>query len=53
MKTAHLPSPSGRRLRAAQSGHMANIESALADGLPDHCALRHVLATAAPGKDDQ
>jgi AcrR family transcriptional regulator len=26
---------------------------ALADGLPEHCSLRHVLATAAPGKDDE
>lgn len=26
---------------------------ALADGLPEHCSLRHVFATAAPGKDEE
>ena len=42
----------GPRLRAAQSGHMANIESALAEGPPGHRSSRHIRATAAPGKDD-
>ena len=26
---------------------------ALADGLPEHCSLRHVTTTAAPGKDEE
>ena len=26
---------------------------ALSDGLPEHCSLRHVFATAAPGKDEE
>jgi AcrR family transcriptional regulator len=26
---------------------------AMADGLPEDCSLRHVLATAAPGRDDE
>ena len=41
----------GLRRRAGQSRHMANNDSALAEGPPGHCPSRHVRATAAPGKD--